>query len=72
MPGAWNLTQEQKLKLEDIFEGLKEDALEKRATLINEVNMEFGLRAEEICARAATYTEYKDFESEFVREWEVS
>jgi len=70
--GAWELSQEQKLKLEDIFAGLKEDVLETRATLINEVNMKFGVRTEEVCARATTSTDYKDFESEFVREWEVT
>ena len=40
-------------------------------TLINEVNMQFGVQTEEVCKRATTYTEYKDVESEFVREWEV-
>jgi hypothetical protein len=75
--GGWATTEELSAKLREVFGkmDLNKDGTvdeEERAAksgLLNELHMEFGLRAEVLFERAMTF---EHFEARLVREWEVT
>ena len=77
MTGSWETSGEFRAKLREVFDKMDvnkdgtvdEEERAKSSGLLNELHMEFGLRAEVVFESAMTFD---DFEAGFVREWEVT